>query len=56
MRQFRTNQIVSQAVGKGGERVEKNVYAGVRGDDDFWNLEGLTPMAFSTLEVSRDEF
>jgi hypothetical protein len=25
--------------GEGGERIKKNGIAGMRGDDDFWNLE-----------------
>jgi hypothetical protein len=33
------NKIISQAGGKGGERIKKNGFAGMRGDDDFWNLE-----------------
>ena len=33
------NKIVSKAGGKVGERIKKNSFAGVRDDDDFWNLE-----------------
>jgi len=35
------NKIFSQAGGEGGERIKKNVFAGVRGDDYFWKLEIL---------------
>jgi len=27
------------ATGADGERIKKNGFAGVRADDDFWNLE-----------------